>query len=183
MNIQGAGERIEQILTELEDISDPVVRERTEELVRTLLAFYGAGLARVVTLLAGRGGALDALAADGLVGGLLALHDLHPRTVNERVAAALERVRPYLGAHAGDVELIGVDAAGVARLRLTGTCDGCLSSTVTVSQAIERAVREAAPEVAAIDVQGMVAAEPAGPDGRPLLPLQTVECPLPQETP
>jgi Fe-S cluster biogenesis protein NfuA len=88
-------------------------------------------------------------------------------------------VRPYLGTHAGDVELLGIDENGVAHLRLTGTCDGCPSSRVTVQQAIEQEVRGAAPEITAIDVQGMVSEQALDPGGRPLLPLEAVECPVP----
>ncbi|TVT23344.1 NifU family protein [Amycolatopsis acidiphila] len=139
------------------------------------MELYGAGLSRVLEL---AGDAVVArLADDELVRGLLILHDLHPLSTMERVTAALERVRPYLGTHAGDVELLGIGEDGVARLRLKGTCDGCPSSAVTVQQAIEREILTAAPEIAAIDVQGMV--PDAGPGGRPLLPLEAVECPVP----
>ena len=72
----------------------------------------------------------------------------------------MEEVRPYLGSHAGGVEYLGLDADGVARLRLEGSCHGCPSSTVTVRMAIERAILEAAPEVARVEVEGMLE-EPA----------------------
>ncbi len=48
-------------------------------------------------------------------------------------SAALDSVRPYLGSHGGDVELLGVDEdAGAVHLRLLGSCDGCPSSAVTL---------------------------------------------------
>ena len=75
------------------------------------------------------------------------LHDLHPDGVETRIQAALERVRPYLGSHAGGIDYLGVDDAGVAHLRLQGSCDSCPSSGETVRDAVERAVLEAAPEV------------------------------------
>ena len=68
---------------------------------------------------------------------------------------ALDQVRPYLGSHAGGVELLGVDAAGVVHLRLEGSCDGCPSSVQTVKLAIERAIEEAAPEVAGVEVENL----------------------------
>jgi Fe-S cluster biogenesis protein NfuA len=74
---------------------------------------------------------------------------------------ALDRVRPYLGSHAGGVQYLGV-FNGTARLRLEGSCDGCPSSTVTVKLAIEGAVLDAAPEVSEVVVEGMTTApEPA----------------------
>ncbi|MGW3960976.1 NifU family protein [Amycolatopsis sp. NPDC005003] len=167
-DVDRVGERIEQLLTEFsgEDA------ELAEELVHTLIEFYGAGLTRIAELVDRP--LLDRLAEDELVRGLLVLHDLHPRSTRERVTEALDKVRPYLGSHAGDVEFVGIDD-GVLRLRLQGSCDGCPSSTVTAKHAIERVVREVAPEISDVVVEGVV--EDAGPGGRPLLPLCPVEVP------
>jgi Fe-S cluster biogenesis protein NfuA len=103
----------------------------------------------------------DRLLADPLVESLLLLHDLHPLDTDTRVQRALDRVRPYLGSHAGGVEYLGTGPDGVARLRLEGSCHGCPSSTVTVRLAIEGAVQDAAPEVTEVVVEGMT--EPPGP--------------------
>ena len=63
-------------------------------------------------------------------------------------------MRPFLGAHEGDVELLDIDAAASAvQLRLLGSCDGCPSSTVTLQMAVEKAILEAAPEIVIIDVE------------------------------
>jgi Fe-S cluster biogenesis protein NfuA/nitrite reductase/ring-hydroxylating ferredoxin subunit len=88
-----------------------------------------------------------------LADALLALHDLHPETVLERVTRALETVRPYFASHGGDVELVEV-AGGVARVRLSGTCGSCASSTVTLKLAVEDAVLRAAPELHGVDNVG-----------------------------
>ena len=79
-----------------------------------------------------------------------------PLDVDARVQRALDRVRPYLGSHAGGVEYLGVPD-GVARLRLEGSCHGCPSSTATVQLAITGAVKDAAPEVTDVVVEGMTA--------------------------
>ncbi|SEF30714.1 Fe-S cluster biogenesis protein NfuA, 4Fe-4S-binding domain [Amycolatopsis pretoriensis] len=165
--VDRVGERIERLLGEFSGAD----AELAEELVHTLLEFYGAGLARIVEAIDRP--LLDRLVEDDHVRGLLVLHDLHPRSTHERVAEALDKVRPYLGSHAGDVEFVGIDD-GVVRLRLQGSCDGCPSSTVTAKYAIERVVREVAPEISDVVVEGV--AEDAGPGGRPLLPL--VPCPV-----
>jgi Fe-S cluster biogenesis protein NfuA len=160
------GERIEALLGMLRSGRD---RETAEELVRLLVEMYGEGLRRVVAVLAGHDPALvHRLAEDDLLESLLLLHDLHPLDVDARVQRALDRVRPYLGSHAGGVTYLGVDPAGVAQLRLEGTCNGCPSSTLTVSMAIEGAVRDAAPELAGVEVAGVSTPEPA-----PLLQIGT----------
>ncbi|MFG1639256.1 NifU family protein [Amycolatopsis sp. NPDC049252] len=163
------GERIERLLGEF---SGPDA-EIAEELVHTLLEFYGAGLERIMEIVDRP--LLDRLAEDDHVRGLLVLHDLHPKSTHERVAEALDKVRPFLGSHAGDVELVEIDSEGVLKLQLQGTCDGCPSSTVTAKYAIEKVVREAAPEISDVVVAGVVP-EQTGPGGRPLLPL--VDCPV-----
>ncbi|MDP3891809.1 NifU family protein [Nocardioides sp.] len=91
------------------------------------------------------------------------MHGLHPFGVEERVERALEAVRPYLGSHGGDVELLGVSEEGVVRLRLLGSCDGCPSSSVTLELAVEGAIHEAAPEVSAIEIQTAADTEETGP--------------------
>ncbi|MEU9139096.1 NifU family protein [Streptomyces sp. NPDC048404] len=164
---QETGERIGALLDELARQAGPEARDVADELVRCLMEFYGEGLARTVRLLRSAPDGADPLAvltADELVSDLLILHDLHPEDTATRVGRALDKVRPYLGSHAGDVEVAGLDletADGpTLRLRLRGSCDGCPSSTQTVRWTIEEAVARIAPEVAHIEVEGMAAESP-----------------------
>lgn len=151
-----SGERIEALLGELRASADPPTMGRIEELVEHLVDLYGSGLSRILALLhetgAFTGPVRSGLVDDPLVSALLTLHGLHPDDTTTRVQAALERVRPYLASHAGGVSLLGIDG-GVARIRLEGTCDGCASSAATVQGLVERAVQEAAPEVAHVEVE------------------------------
>ena len=132
--------------------------ERVEELVHAVMSLYGAGLDRIVETL--DDDTVRRLADDEVVGNLLVLHDLHPDDVDTRVQRALEQVRPYLGSHAGGVSLSGVDEQGVVHLRLEGSCDGCPSSALTVKSAIEDAILVAAPDVVAVEAEGMVESGP-----------------------
>ncbi len=132
------------------------------EAVQALVELYGEALARFV---AGADPAQDELLTH-----LLLVHDLHPVDVETRVRQALDDVRPYLGSHGGDVELLGV-ADGVAHLRLGGTCNGCPSSTVTLRSAIEEAVMRAAPELERIDAEGVAEPQPA------LIQIGSLQCP------
>ena len=162
--VRKTGERIEELLSLLRPAGGEKAAAIAEELVGLLVGLYGDGLARVVAVLADRGGPgaeiLAALTDDPLVESLLLLHDLHPLDVDARVQRALDQVRPYLGSHAGGVEYLGV-TDGIARLRLEGSCNGCPSSTVTVRTAIEGAIMAAAPEVIEVAVEGMTTPAPA----------------------
>lgn len=148
--------RIESLL-EASVAGGPAAHARAEDLVGALSALYGSGLHRLLEILAAAGAlspsVVDSIAGDELVSGLLLVHDLHPYDVAARVRRALDSVRPYLGTHGGDVELVGIDTDGVATLRLLGSCDGCPSSSVTLELAVEGAVRAAAPELTGIEVQ------------------------------
>ena len=152
-DLRMVGSRIEELLGQIRSTGDPGAAETAEEVVRLVVELYGAGLERAVEL-AGPD-ALERFVRDELVASLLVLHGLHPKDTQTRVVEALDQVRPYLGSHAGGVELLGVDPEGVVHLRLEGSCDGCPSSTMTVKLAIERAIEEAAPEVTAVEVENL----------------------------
>lgn len=143
-----AGERIEALL-EASAVGGTTARERAEQLVREVADLYGAALARVLQLVDGP--AVDRLARDDLVASLLLVHGLHPHDLHTRVLTALDSVRPYLGSHGGDVELLGV-TDGVVRLEFAGSCRTCPSSSVTLELAVQDAVRAAAPEIERIEV-------------------------------
>ncbi len=151
-----AGERI-QTLLDASSSGGTVARERAEQLVREVVGLYGAGLGRIVALT--RPDDLERYADDDLVASLLLVHGLHPHDGRRRVADALDSVRPYLGSHGGDVELLDVTDDGVVRLRFVGSCKSCPSSAATLELAVEDAVRAAAPEVTAIEV--VASEEPA----------------------
>jgi Fe-S cluster biogenesis protein NfuA/nitrite reductase/ring-hydroxylating ferredoxin subunit len=154
-----AGDRIQTLLDSCA-ASGAVAYERAQQLVREVVGLYGAGLERMIKL-SGDPGMAERLATDDLVASLLLVHGLHPHDVHRRVSDALDRVRPYLGSHGGDVDLIEVtqrpEGAGVL-LAFRGSCKSCPSSAVTLELAVEDAVRAAAPEISSIEV---VAAEPA----------------------
>lgn len=150
--------RIEALVEAIEKSADADAREKTREVVGTLLELHGAGLKRIFELLStvedpGKT-VLDRCLEDDLVRSLLLLHELHPENLEQRVREALARVRPYLQSHGGDVELLEVSPAGV-RLRMEGSCQGCPSSAVTMRDTIERAVYEVAPDAAPIEVEGL----------------------------
>lgn len=150
--------RVDELVGEIETWADPVLRAKAVELVQALMDFHGAGLDRMMELTAKAGAAgyaiFDDFAGDELVAHLLLLYGLHPLDIETRVAGALEKVRPSLGLHKGNVEFLGV-SQGIVRLRLEGNCDGCPSSALTLKHTIEEAICRAAPEVVSIEVENL----------------------------
>jgi Fe-S cluster biogenesis protein NfuA len=152
-DLRRTADRVESLLGSFDAVSTPrQARELGDELARTLVTLYGAGLERVLTIVHdAAGGRSDEVFArlcdDPFVESLLCLHGLHPLSVEERVQLALDGVRPYLKSHEGDVSIVGVSAEGVVTLRMQGTCDGCPSSAATVKLAVERAILRRVPEI------------------------------------
>lgn len=56
----------------------------------------------------------------------------------ERVDKALDKIRPYIHSHAGDVNIVDVNDEGVVKLQMVGTCHGCPMSMLTLRLGIER---------------------------------------------
>jgi Fe-S cluster biogenesis protein NfuA/nitrite reductase/ring-hydroxylating ferredoxin subunit len=98
------------------------------------------------------------------------VHGLHPHDVRRRVSDALDRVRPYLGSHGGDVHLLDI-AGDTVQLQFAGSCKSCPSSAVTLELAVEDAIRAAAPEVSSIEV---VAPEPAAAESTAVIPAESL---------
>jgi len=157
-------EHLETLIQNLERLPDPTARDQARELVQTLLDFHGTALGRLLGRVGDLGepghALIASLADDDIVSSLLLLYGLHPLDMETRVEQALERVRPLLRSHHGDVELLSV-VNGVVRLRMQGSCHGCPSSALTLKNAIEEAIYASAPDVAAIEVEGVVEAAPS----------------------
>ena len=63
----------------------------------------------------------------------------------ERVEAVLNRVRPFMQADGGDIELVDL-YGNSADVKLTGMCAGCPSAHMTLYLGVETALREEFPE-------------------------------------
>lgn len=162
-DVRVAGEQVDRLLADLGGLADASAVAKAEELVRTLVGLYGAGLERVMEIVTETDAAeaLHLLTVDDLVSGLLIVHGLHPLTTAERVQNAIDGVRPRLE----DVELLGAED-GVARIRLAGAGKGCSSARIV--ETIERAIASAAPEISAVEVAAerpllQIGPRPSGP--------------------
>ncbi|OEJ28525.1 hypothetical protein AS594_32650 [Streptomyces agglomeratus] len=162
VNAEQAGRRVEEVIDRLAATGDGTATAAAEELVRSLMEFYGAGLARIMALLDGRAAksagtagsgdeALARLLGDELVAGLLVLHDLHPEDTATRIARALATVPEHA------VEVAGFDdATGALSLRSSGGSGsgcGCAATAGAAQQAVEDALACFAPEVKSVHIQ------------------------------
>jgi Fe-S cluster biogenesis protein NfuA/nitrite reductase/ring-hydroxylating ferredoxin subunit len=125
----------------------------------------GEALRRLIRALKTDPAALAAMKnaiADEVVYAVLRRHDIVKPSLNERVEAALEGVRPMLASHGGDVELVKVKPPSV-EVRFIGACDGCPASALTFHAGVKKAVQDACPEITdIIQVKGLGGSEESG---------------------
>ena len=62
-----------------------------------------------------------------------------------RIQAVMDRLRPFLQADGGDIELLEI-VGKRAKVRLTGKCAGCPSAHLTLHVGVEMAIKEEIPE-------------------------------------
>ncbi len=99
--------------------------------------------------------------ADEVIYAVLRHHGIVKATLHERVEDALETVRPSLESHGGNVELVEIMPPETVVIRLLGACDGCPASALTLSEGVEKAIKEHCPEITTIKkAKGGVTAAP-----------------------
>jgi Fe-S cluster biogenesis protein NfuA len=67
------------------------------------------------------------------------------------VIKALDSIRPYLQADSGDVELVDISDDGIVKVKLTGACDVCPMSQMTLRAGIERSLLRAVPGIRRVE--------------------------------
>lgn len=129
-------------------------RQRALALKEAVEAFHKAGLVQIVRAMKAHPAARDVLMAlvdDSAVYALLSLHGIIKADVRTRVAQVIERLRAYTQSHGGDVELVDLRDDTVL-VRLSGACNGCSMSAVTLRNGVEDALREHVPEITKVEV-------------------------------
>ncbi|MCG8431552.1 MAG: NifU family protein [Candidatus Omnitrophica bacterium] len=67
--------------------------------------------------------------------------------MREKVEKALDKLRPYLQADGGDVEIVEITGEGILKLKLTGTCGCCPMSQMPLRDSVEKIIREEVPGI------------------------------------
>jgi len=163
----------DQAVAQLATLVETLEREgddRALMLLQLIDAVHRPGIERI---------AAGELAAPTAVA-LLAMYGLGP--VDQRVEAeeALDEIRPYIESHGGELELVDV-ADGVVSVRMSGACNGCAASAMTLKRGIEEKLRERLDWFEEVLAVQPAADEPHAEIGGVSLPLLHIE-PLPKRT-
>ncbi len=124
----------DKAIAELETLVDTLERdgdERALMLLQLIDAVHRPGLELIVA------GDHDHPVAQAL----LSMYDLVPLDERIEVEEALDEVRPYIESHGGGLELLDVED-GVVHVRMSGACNGCAGSAITLRRGVEEILRE-----------------------------------------
>jgi Fe-S cluster biogenesis protein NfuA len=150
--------RVGELADELLNHPNRQVRDETEEMLDWIDAFHREGLGRLVELCRNWRGEifLESVARDEMAGTLLSTYDLGvapavDTAAEDAVAEALEEIRPFVESHGGTI-LVDSVVDGVVKVQMLGSCDGCPSSTATLTGGVERALREHWPNFRRLEV-------------------------------
>lgn len=136
---------------------DEDIRRRAEDLVSARDAFLAAGVREMVRRLKADDRSRDVLfelVDDPLVYAVLMELGVVRADVMTRAARAMERIKPYVRGHGGDIELVRVEDTAEGRtafVRLHGACSGCSMSAETLRDGVEEAIRAGVPEIVRVE--------------------------------
>jgi Fe-S cluster biogenesis protein NfuA len=174
-------ERIGQLAEELLNHPHKKVVDQVTELLDWVDAFHRDGLGQLVEMIRSWRGEifLESVARDDITGTLLAAYGLGEgeelkAEAEDAVNAALEEVRPYAESHGGSIDVESV-TDGVVRVRMLGSCDGCPSSSATLTYGVEEALRKHWADfrrLEVVDDAAPAAPEPAPAPQAPLLQIR-----------
>lgn len=128
---------------------DMKVVERVEELLDWIDAVHREGLGRLIEMCRSWRGEifLESVARDEITGTMLRAYELgeglDPEAeaeVERAVEAAMAEIKPLVESHGGDIEVVSVED-GVVKVRMKGTCNGCASSSATLTYGLEAALK------------------------------------------
>lgn len=71
--------------------------------------------------------------------------------LQERLAQALDTIRPYLEADGGDMKVVKLTKEMTLQIELLGTCSSCGMSAMTLKAGVEQAVLKAVPEIRKVE--------------------------------
>ena len=67
------------------------------------------------------------------------------------ILEAIDAIRPALQMDGGDIDFVGVNEDGVVQVKLSGACDSCSISWLTLKGGVERILKDRVPGVTAVE--------------------------------
>ncbi|MEN1705073.1 MAG: NifU family protein [Planctomycetota bacterium] len=148
-----AVDRARELLSPLDDD----IRRRAEDLVKARDEFIAAGVREMVRRMKQDEAAkrvLFDLVDNPIVYAVLMELGIVKPDIMTRAARAMERIKPYIKGHGGDVELVKIEQTPeglTAFVRMHGSCSGCSMSAATLGDGVSEAIKAQVPEIERIE--------------------------------
>jgi nitrite reductase/ring-hydroxylating ferredoxin subunit/Fe-S cluster biogenesis protein NfuA len=130
-------------------VAAKTARWETEAYRRAIENLHSEALRRLVGALQSDPSAaaiLEDAARDDVVYTVLRQHDIIKPSIEARVQKALQKLRPQLATHGGDIEIVAIEPPRLL-VRFLGACDGCSAQHLTLRSAMASALKLDCPEI------------------------------------
>ncbi|MGH9177438.1 MAG: NifU family protein [Acidimicrobiales bacterium] len=144
-----AWDHISELAEGLANHPDQKVAERVVELLDWIDAVHRDGLGRLIEMIRSWRGEifLESVARDEITGTMLRAYELGEgldpeaeEEIKKAIEAAMAEVNPLVESHGGSIEVVAIED-GVVKVRMHGTCNGCASSSATLTYGLEAALK------------------------------------------
>ncbi|MBI2069636.1 MAG: NifU family protein [Elusimicrobia bacterium] len=71
--------------------------------------------------------------------------------MRDLVLKAIDHIRPFIQGDGGDIELVDITPDRIVRVRLTGACEGCPFSAMTLRGAVEEEIKRLVPDIKSVE--------------------------------
>ena len=163
-------QKVDAAVAEIQTLP-PEMRSKALAMKSAIEEFHKVGLTQIVRAMKNdpRGKELlFDLVEEPSVYALFSMHGLIRADLQTQVRRVMDMVRPYMQSHGGDVTFVGLRDKTVL-VQLTGNCNGCSMSAVTLKKTVEESLKEHIPEIEGVEV-----VEPAPSSPANLVQLSTV---------
>jgi Fe-S cluster biogenesis protein NfuA/nitrite reductase/ring-hydroxylating ferredoxin subunit len=146
-------QKVDSAVAEIQ-LLPPEMRSKAMALKSAIEEFHKVGLTHIVRAMKKDQRAKEVLfelVEEPSVYALFAMHGLIRADLPTQVRRVIEMVRPYMQSHGGDVAFVGMRDKTVL-VQLSGNCNGCSMSSVTLKKTVEESLKEQVPEVEGVEV-------------------------------
>ncbi len=92
-------------------------------------------------------------------------------SIEQRIRQVIsDDVRPYIEMDGGGIEFVRFED-GVVYVRLSGACEGCPSSIITLKRGVEQSLCERIEEVTSVEMDGIAPLDQPAAGGIPIFQL------------
>ena len=146
-------QKVDQSIAEVQTLP-PEARSKAMAMKSAIEEFHKIGLTHIVRALKNDVNGkeiLFQLVDEPAVYSLFSMHGLIRADLQTQVKRVIEMVRPYMQSHGGDVSFVGLRDK-IVLVQLSGNCNGCSMSSVTLKRTVEESLKEHVPEIEGVEV-------------------------------